>query len=175
MILLMNKKLLIILCVVISLMIMVACRNVSVPNGTTAPTSNGQLSVPSDSTEPEFVPGAVENPFDDATTPEATGEVITNTEPTTPSEPDKPTEPTAPTETETPTEPTVPSEPASTSFEQYNAMSPEEQYAFFCTFSSMEDFVAWYNNAKAEYEAAHPGIDIGDGNIDIGDIIGGNP
>ena len=172
----MNKKL--IICLLIALLLLCGCRNVANTQDT-QPFSTDPISAQStEQTEPQVIPGLVYSPNEDSNLPDDTEDdpaANPSEEPTTPSEPDKPTEPTAPTESETPTEPTVPSEPASTSFEQYNAMSPEEQYAFFCTFSSMEDFVAWYNNAKAEYEAAHPGIDIGDGNIDIGDIIGGNP
>ena len=63
--------------------------------------------------------------------------------------------------------------PDEMTYEKYNAMSGEEQLAFFNSFASMEDFVAWYNAAKAKYDAEHPDIEVGDGNIDIGDIVGG--
>ena len=60
-------------------------------------------------------------------------------------------------------------------YEQYEAMSGEEQEAFFNTFSNPADFFAWYAQAKAEYEAQNPSIEIGgNGNIDIGEILGGN-
>lgn len=55
-------------------------------------------------------------------------------------------------------------------YEEYNDMTPEEQLAFFNQFASMEDFVAWYNEAKAEYEKENGAIDVGDGNIDMGNI-----
>ncbi|MBR2223812.1 MAG: hypothetical protein IJ973_05750, partial [Christensenellaceae bacterium] len=57
-----------------------------------------------------------------------------------------------------------------TSYEAYHAMSGEEQRAFMESFDDIEDFFAWYNNAKAEYEAKNPDIEITDGNIDLGGL-----
>lgn len=57
-----------------------------------------------------------------------------------------------------------------TSYEAYHAMSGEEQRAFMESFDDIEDFFAWYNNAKAEHEAANPDIEITDGNIDLGGL-----
>lgn len=56
-------------------------------------------------------------------------------------------------------------------YSQYNAMSAEEQQAWFNSFESVEAFFGWYNNAKAVYEANNEAIII-DGNtsIDISDI-----
>lgn len=55
-------------------------------------------------------------------------------------------------------------------YEQYNALSAEEQEEYFNSFKSVEDFFAWYNKAKAEYEASQDYTEIGsDGNIDIGE------
>ena len=59
-----------------------------------------------------------------------------------------------------------------TEFEKYNAMSGEEQMAFMQSFETIEAFFTWLNNAKAEYEAANPGIEISGGEIDVGEIIG---
>lgn len=107
-------------------------------------------------------------------TPENIGGALTEEEDTTPtSEATEPKEETEPTvgEEEKPTEaPVVPT----TEYEKYNAMSGEEQEAFIDSFESIQAFMDWYNAAKAEYDALHPGIDIGDGNIDAGDLIGGN-
>lgn len=61
-----------------------------------------------------------------------------------------------------------------TEFERYNAMTGEEQMAFMNSFDSIEAFFDWYNAAKAEYDALHPNIDIGDGVIDAGDLVGRN-
>jgi hypothetical protein len=53
-------------------------------------------------------------------------------------------------------------------------MSAAEQQAYFLSFPTMEDFFAWFNQAKKEYEDAQDRIEIGgDGSIDIGDIING--
>ena len=77
-----------------------------------------------------------------------------------------------------PTEP-KPTEPGATepegginyvSYEEYNNMTPAEQLAYYNQFPSMEAFVQWYNEAKAEYDKEHGAIDVGDGNIDLGDI-----
>ena len=59
-------------------------------------------------------------------------------------------------------------------YEEYIAMSGEEQQKYMNSFSSIEAFFEWYNAAKAKYDAEHPSIEIGDGEIDLGDIIGGN-
>ena len=59
-------------------------------------------------------------------------------------------------------------------FETFINLSQEEQLVFFNGFETMNDFFAWYNAAKAEYEEQNPGIDIGDGNVDIGGITGGS-
>ena len=58
-------------------------------------------------------------------------------------------------------------------YEAYNALSAEEQYAYCLSFASIEDFLAWYNQAKQEYEDAQNRTEIGDGgSIDIGEIFG---
>lgn len=78
-----------------------------------------------------------------------------------------------------PTEP-KPTEPGATepeggityvSYEEYNNMTPAEQVAYYNQFPSIEAFVQWYNEAKAEYDKEHGAIDVGDGDIDLGDII----
>ena len=53
----------------------------------------------------------------------------------------------------------------------YVNLSQEEQLEIFNSFENIQDFFDWFNEIKEEYEADHPGIDIGDGNIDIGDLI----
>lgn len=63
---------------------------------------------------------------------------------------------------------------AALTWEQYEAMSAEEQYKFFQSFSDPADFFAWREKAKADYDKAHPTIEVGkDGTIDIGDLING--
>ena len=68
---------------------------------------------------------------------------------------------------------TKPAPDISVTYEQYQAMSGDEQYAYFNTFGSVEDFFAWYNAAKATYEKENPSIEIGGGSIDLGEIING--
>lgn len=60
----------------------------------------------------------------------------------------------------------------SLSYEEYIAMSGEEQQKYFESFESVEAFFEWYNAAKAEYEANREEIEV-DGEIDLGDYIGG--
>ena len=55
-------------------------------------------------------------------------------------------------------------------YEEFWAMSGEEQLEYKESFDSPKDFYAWYDAAKAEYEAAHPGIDAGDGEINLGEM-----
>lgn len=77
-----------------------------------------------------------------------------------------------------PTEATKPAAPGeeteiTVTYEQYQAMSAQEQTDFFNSFADPADFFAWQNAAKAEYDAAHPNIDVGDGSVDLGEIAGG--
>jgi hypothetical protein len=81
---------------------------------------------------------------------------------------------TAPVTTQAPTTtaPSQPSTPAnpdtSLTYEQYMAMTPEQQFAHYNTYSSPQAFFEWFNAAKLEYENSIPEID---GDINIGDII----
>ena len=89
---------------------------------------------------------------------------IPSTEATTPS-----TEPT----TEA-TEPTQSGNSYATAFEAYQAMSPAEQQAFFESFGNPEAFIAWYIAAEAAFKESQDRNEVsGDGNIDIGDLLGG--
>lgn len=65
--------------------------------------------------------------------------------------------------------------PEDYTWEEYQAMSADEQYKFFESFSDPKDFFAWQEKAKADYEKRHPTIEVGkDGTVDIGDLINGN-
>lgn len=57
-------------------------------------------------------------------------------------------------------------------YEEYWDLSGKKQKEYYDSFDSAEDFFAWYNAAKAKHEAEHPGIDAGDGEIDLGDLFG---
>ena len=84
-------------------------------------------------------------------------------------------------------EPQQPSEPAETQpaatepvevpegeidYETFTAMTPTQQRVYMESFESLDAFFEWYNAAKEAYEQAHPPIDVGDGVIDMEDIIG---
>jgi hypothetical protein len=78
--------------------------------------------------------------------------------------------------TESTTQPTAPVEIPSDgelTWEQYLALTSEQRYEYYKTFESMDAFFAWKNAAEAEYDATHT-IPTIDGNIDLGDLIGGN-
>lgn len=61
-------------------------------------------------------------------------------------------------------------------YEEYIAMSGAEQQKYLESFDSIEAFFAWYNAAKEKYDKENPSIEIGDGSINMEDIIGGgNP
>lgn len=65
--------------------------------------------------------------------------------------------------------------PEDYTWEEYQAMSADEQYKFFESFSDPKEFFAWQEKAKADYEKRHPTIEVGkDGTVDIGDLINGN-
>lgn len=57
-------------------------------------------------------------------------------------------------------------------YEEFTAMSPTQQRLYMESFESLDAFFEWYNAAKEVYEQAHPPIDVGDGVIDMEDIIG---
>lgn len=58
------------------------------------------------------------------------------------------------------------------SYEEYSALSAEEQHKYYDSFDSADDFFEWYNAAREEYEKAHPAIEVSNG--DIIDLGGGN-
>ena len=43
-------------------------------------------------------------------------------------------------------------------YERYLSMSGEDQTAYMQSFPSVEEFVVWFNNAKAAYESYVPPI-----------------
>ena len=54
-------------------------------------------------------------------------------------------------------------------FEEYNAMTEQQQYEFYSSFSDPQEFFAWYNDAKAAYLANHPTINGNDATIFVGE------
>jgi hypothetical protein len=60
-----------------------------------------------------------------------------------------------------------------TTYEEYLAMTKEEQEAFKNSFSKLKAFTHWRYDAKQEYDAKQDVIVIGpDQSIDIGELIG---
>lgn len=56
-----------------------------------------------------------------------------------------------------------------TTLEEYEAMSGEAQTLFYYSFANADDFLAWYNTAKAASEAGKDYIEIGlDGTVSAG-------
>lgn len=58
-------------------------------------------------------------------------------------------------------------------WEEYLAMTGEERQKHFEMFDSLDAYLEWMDKAEAAYNKEHPTIDVGDGSIDIGDIIKG--
>ena len=170
MILFMNKNIfafILAVCIVFGLF---GCHSEEISPGTTATDSQ---TLPSEDSTVGTIPNEGPANLDTAPTTESTEPPSNPTEETTPSTATEPEETTEPTHSETEsdaTETTAPSEDTTelTDFEKYHSMSGQEQQAFINSFESIEDFFTWYNAAKAEYEAQNPGINVGDGDIDLG-------
>ena len=131
---------------------------------------------PPPSTE-ETIPGLEDSEFlDETETSQETEPEATELDATEPEETDPEgsagTEGSEPTEETPSTEPSQPSGETETEYQRFQNMSAADQQSFMDSFDSIEALFEWYNNAKAEHEAANPPIDVGDGNIDIGDIMG---
>ena len=154
----------------------------TLPSDSTPGDTTPDDTVPGDSS-PESTAPSQEGTVDPSGDTEPTGDGTQPTEkPTKPTEkPTEPTEkPTEPTEkptepTEKPTEPTQePSQPAvSMDYETYIGLTSQEQKAYRETFEDISAFFDWYNAAKDEYESQQTEIDIGDGNVDLEDLMGG--
>lgn len=118
----------------------------------------------------ESIPGLEDSEFDDETEPTVT-ETTAATEPTETTENTEPAESVEPETTAPTTTPTQPPAKEQMGYEEFQNLSAADQQAFMGTFENLDLFFAWYNQAKAEYEAANPPIDVGDGSVDIGDLI----
>lgn len=64
----------------------------------------------------------------------------------------------------------------SLTYKQYLSMTPAQQQAYYESYPSLQDFITWYNSAKAQYDAEmSSGVVSGSGDgFDIGDIVDGN-
>jgi hypothetical protein len=69
---------------------------------------------------------------------------------------------------ETPAEPPVDNYKAPENYEEYIAMSGEDQLRFINSFPSTDAFLEWVSAARAEYEASSDKTPIGpDGEVDV--------
>lgn len=163
----MNSKQILVLVLALALLMTGCGKKSEVLDNTTGATNATEASAPASAGS------AIEDSdFDDETVPAETEAQTEPTENTKPSEPVDPTEKVEP-DTSTPTvAPSQPSSQGQMDYEKFHNMSGKEQQSFMETFDNLDLFFAWYNQAKAAYEAANPPIDVGDGNIDIGDLIG---
>lgn len=144
------------------------------PEGTgslmTAPSSITEPSDPPDPTKDNgVVAGAPdvsdEDPDVDESQPELETEATDPTEDAT-----IPTEDVDRDPSETSTEPTG----GTTSYLEYMNMTADQQESFISSFESMDAFMVWFNNAKAEYDSTGGAIDVGSGSVDLGTVPGGN-
>ncbi len=55
-------------------------------------------------------------------------------------------------------------------YEEYLALSGQEQAAYFQSFADPAEYFQWYNQAKADYDKKEV-HDIEDGKVDLGDYI----
>ncbi len=177
----MNKRW---ICLMLAALMLLNLFGCTTGNGSTEPSydPDGTHSVEADPTGDTTLPGGVVYNPDGG--PQDLDELDPTVESTTVTEPEESTEGTTPTETEgtestEPSEPSEPSEPPVndtelTDYEWYESLSGEEQLAHIESFESIKAFFVWYNAAKAEYEALHPDIDVGDGNVDLSGGAGGS-
>ena len=178
----MNRRFVSLLMVSVMVLTMAACKKEEEPTMTTFPEVPGVALVPDDFWD-ESEPAEEATPAPEATEAEAevpeetkTAEEDKNTEETKATEETKIPEETEDitSETQEPTENPADTVVNMTQYEWYHSLSGEQQMAYMETFDNMQAFFDWYNAAKEEHEKEKPGIDIGSGNIDMGDIIGGN-
>lgn len=183
----MNKSLKKLLCACLAIAVLcalVACRTGG--DETTAPSVTGSISAetapaatmpanegvedwgepvdtkPLTTTPVQEPAGAEEDPTDSPDEP--TEETTKPTEPTEPTEPREDEDPAV----QTSQPQTGTQEPVVLSYEEYMALSPAEQQTYFESFPTLDEFIAWYNAALAEYEAGQD-VPVVTGPIDIGD------
>lgn len=160
-----KKSMLCIFCIV-AVIALCACtgsktNNNQDPSSVEESTKDPEVSIPTDS-------GLADSVFENASNPTK----AENGNDTKPEEKDNTVEGTTP---EDPTEPTDPSTgatapatpPEEMTYEDFIALTPEEQRLYQESFNDLDAFFAWYTAAKEKYEKENPPIDI-DGPIDLG-------
>ena len=171
----MNKNAILILMICVALLLVGCSTRDKNPAGTQPVETQMQTQEATQAPTEEKLSGLEDSVFDGAGVENTGNEAAGETQP----ENTKPSE-----ETTAATEPPhAESQPAQSqegestgemTYEKYNAMSGDEQLAFFETFDSVEAFIDWYNAAKEKYEKEHPYIEIDGGEIDLDSIFGGN-
>lgn len=150
----------------------------TLPENSTGETAETTQATEADGTKPSSSDGGKNNDPDKK--PESKPGTEPSTEPGTEpgTEPDdEPSKPTTPAPTNpAPTEPTLPDVyPYNVTWEEYNAMTEQEQIAFYKDFKNHKEYKAWYSAAKAAYEETRIELEIGeDGKIDLSPITGKN-
>ena len=196
----MNRNMILVTMLVFALLL-AGCNKQQEPVETMAPTEVVTEPAVEETVPDVTVPGLERSEFDDVTEPTAEEtlpeETIPATEPevtSKPSDSGKPTQtnkpevaepeatkpeatepkPTEPKPTEPkPTEP-KPTEKNESEYESFQNMDASQQKEHMDSFGSIDEFFDWYNKAKEEHEAANPPIDVGDGTVDMGDLMGKN-
>lgn len=174
----MNKKKLITIVAVMAV-ILLACtglcgcmNNAKNENVTDVPSVSAPAEEPASTEAPAETQNA---PADSAAEPETQQTEAVDNEETTTQPAEETEQPDETTATEQPTEPATDAPVTVLSdYQRYHNMTGEEQQAFIDNFESIEAFFEWYNAAKAEHEKMNPSTEIGGGNIDLGDLAGGN-
>lgn len=96
------------------------------------------------------------------------------TKPEDPSEPTsgQPEDPSEPSEEET-VDPSEPDESQSgVTYEEYMAMTGDQQQTYYTSFASADAFFAWFNEAKKEYDEQKQEVELGDKPVDLEQILG---
>ena len=129
----------------------------TVSDSVTDPTKEAEVSIPTDS-------GLAESVFDNASDP-TKPDAGKETNPEENNQTDDPADTTGNTDPEGNTSLTTP--PEEMTYEDFVAMTPEQQRLYQESFDDLADFFEWYNAAKEKYEEENPPIEI-DGPIDLG-------
>lgn len=99
----------------------------------------------------EITGGVIDSPFEDGNT----------------SADDKPTD-NKPADTKPDTKTDTPDASQDLKWEEYYALTPEQQDAYFDSFSDYKEFQKWMKKAQEQFKEEHPTIEIGpDGSIDL--------
>lgn len=78
------------------------------------------------------------------------------------------TKPDSKPDTEPDTKPDTPDASQDLKWEEYYALTPEQQDAYFDSFSDYKEFQKWMKKAQEQFKEEHPTIEIGaDGSIDL--------